>query len=373
MRHNSATRFDRNGRDLRPFAMDAANVGEFASLHNLGINLSEGDVRAMQRAAANAFGAMDDLGGTTLPGTIGTPVQFLQNWLPGFVRMLTAPRKIDELIGIMVSGSWEDEEIVQGVLEPTGKAVPYSDYSNIPLTGWVPSWERRTVVRFEQGIRVGVLDEKRSARMGVNSANEKRGTATVSLEIARNRVGFYGYNSGTNRTYGFLNDPSLAAYVSVPNGAAGTPTWATKTFLEITADLRSFMAKLQVQSKGVIDTRTHAITLAMANAITPYLSVTSDHGVSVEAWFKATYPNARIVTAPELDAANGGANVVYVYAESVDDGASDGGKVWAHVVPAKFQLLGTEKQSKAYVEDFTNATAGVMLKRPYAVVRFSGM
>jgi hypothetical protein len=35
--------------------------------------------------------------------------------------------------------------------------------------------------------------------------------------------------------------------------------------------------------------------------------------------------------------------------------------------------LGVEKKSKAYVEDYTNATAGAMCKRPYAVVRYSGV
>jgi hypothetical protein len=47
--------------------------------------------------------------------------------------------------------------------------------------------------------------------------------------------------------------------------------------------------------------------------------------------------------------------------------------VWVQVVPAKFQALGVEKQAKAYVEDYANATAGCMLKRPYGVVRYSGI
>jgi len=29
--------------------------------------------------------------------------------------------------------------------------------------------------------------------------------------------------------------------------------------------------------------------------------------------------------------------------------------------------------AKAYEEDYSNATAGVLLKRPYAVVRYSGI
>jgi len=369
---NTTARSNISGRNVRPFVMDAAAVAEFATLGAIGINLSERDVRAMMAEQAHAFG-MDDLQGTTLPGTIGTPIQFLQNWLPGFVRTMTAPRNIDLLVGISTAGSWEDEEIVQGVLEPTGIAAQYSDYSNIPLTSWAPSFERRTVVRFEMGMRVGKLDEARAARMNVNSAAEKRGNSGVALEISRNRIGFYGFNSGTNRTYGFLNDPSLAAYVNVANGAGGSPLWSLKTMLEITADIRAMLAKLQTQGKGVIDSRKTPITLALANTLVPYLGVSSEFGVSVEDWMRKTYPNVRIESAPELDGANGGANVAYCYADAVEDGASDDSRTWAQVVPAKFQLLGVEKQAKAYVEDYVNATAGVMLKRPYAVTRYSGM
>lgn len=358
------------GRDVRPFVLDAAEVAEYASLHALGINLSERDVRRMMQVHA-AFG-MDDLQGTVFPGTVGTPIQFLQNWLPGFVRTVTAVRNIDLLIGISSSGSWEDEEIVQGVLEPTGKAVPYGDYTNIPLSSWNPSFERRTVVRIEQGMKVGKLEEARASRMNVNSAAEKRGAAVTSLEIARNRIGFYGYNNGTNRTYGFLNDPSLPAYVTAAAGVGGT-TWATKTFLEITADIRGMLARLQTTSKGVIDPRRTPITLALATAVAQYLSVTSDFGISVEDWLRKTYPNVRVESAPELDLANGGANVAYAYADSVEDGATDDSRTWVQVVPAKFQLLGIENQAKGLVEDYVAATAGVMLKRPYAVTRLTGI
>jgi hypothetical protein len=71
--------------------------------------------------------------------------------------------------------------------------------------------------------------------------------------------------------------------------------------------------------------------------------------------------------------ANGGANVAYLFADSVEDGGSDGGATFAQVVPAKFQALGTEKKAKGYLEDFSNATAGIFTKRPFAVQRLSGI
>ncbi len=355
-------------REARSLVMDANDVtaAAVADLAMLGINLPTAQVRQM------AQWAMDDQQGGVTTASITTPIQFLQNWLPGFVKTITAARKIDEFIGLTTSGSWEDEEIVQGVMEPIGNAVPYGDYSNVPLSSFNTIFERRTVVRFEKGIKIGSLEEARAARIRVNMAAEKRGSASLALEIERNKVGFYGYNSGANRTYGFLNDPSLGAYASLPNGAASSPLWSNKTFLEITKDIRVAAAALQSQSQDTINPEDTDITLAVATNVYQYLSTTSDFGISVKDWIGKTYPRMRVVSAPQLNLANGGANVFYMYAESVDDGASDDSRVWVQVVPAKFQTLGVEKQAKAYIEDYTNATAGVMLKRPFAVYRASG-
>lgn len=357
----------------RAYAMDSAAIAALsmdavADLRRVGINIPARRVAAMIRDMEVGGMAMDDTQGLVTTASISNPVQFLQAWLPGLVRVLTAARKADDLMGIMTAGSWEDEEVVQSLLEPTGEAQAYGDYTTIPLSSWNMNFERRTVVRFEKGFMVGLLEDARAARVRINSAAEKRNAAALALEIRRNSIGFYGYNGGNNRTYGFLNDPSLPAYVTVAGG-----TWATKTFLQITADIRSAVAALENQAQGTVDVTKTPMILALALSVNQYLSVTSDFGNSVRQWLRETYPNVRVEAVPELNAANGGANVFYLYAERVEDGGTDGGQTWAQIVPAKFQALGTEKRAKGYLEDFSNATAGVMLKRPYAVVRRSGV
>lgn len=353
-------------REVGPVAMDAADAADYAALAQLGIGFGADQIAQMAQAWA-----MDDQQGGVTTASIATPVQFLQTWMPGFVRVITAARKIDELVGVQTIGSWEDEEVVQGIMEPIGAAVPYGDHTNIPLSSWNTNFERRSVVRFEQGLKVGALEEARAARIKVSSAQEKRNAAALSLEITRNLVGFNGYNSGANRTYGFLNDPSLSAYVTVANGASASPLWQNKTFLEITADIRTAFAALQSQSQDTIDMDA-PMTLSVATAAAAYLTTVSTYGNSVMDWIKATFKNMRVISAPQLSAANGGANVFYLYAESVDDGASDDSRTWVQPVPAKFQSIGVERNAKSYIEDYRNATAGVMLKRPYAVVRRSG-
>lgn len=369
------------GRQVRPMAFTAADVTATVmdELRLIGIDLSDRVVARMVEAcdgAPDVFGldAAPDLQPLVGVAGVGAPIQFLQSWLPGFVNIITAARKIDEIVGITTVGSWEDEEVIQGIMEPTGLAQPYADHTAVPLASWNINFERRSIIRFEQGFEVGRLEERRTARIRVNTAAAKRNGSTLALEIQRNRMGFYGYNAGNGRTFGFLNDPNLPAYVTVANGGGGTPGWATKTFLEIIADFRSAMGALQVAGQGNIDPRQIKATMVIPTVSATYLSVTSDFGVSVEDWVKKTYPNLRIVDAPELAGANGGVNVFYIFADAVQDGMSDdGGQTFIQMVPAKFMTLGAETRLKTYVEAFTNAVAGVMLKRPYAVVRRSGI
>ena len=332
---------------------------DFRSLSDYGINIQEHHVDAMMQHLSGGVGmdaALNPLNPTT--ASITTPVQFLQAWLPGFVYDVTDARKIDEVVGVVTQGNWEDEEIVQGVMERTGEALPYTDYGNTSQSSWNVNYERRTIVRFEIGMTVGKLEEARAAAIRANSAESKRGASARELEIVRNRIGFNGYNAGANRTYGFLNDPSLPAYVNVPNGAGGSSTWASKTFQEIKNDLLAAAAALRVQSGERVDPTNDMITIAVATAAVDQLAQTTDFGVSVQEWVDKSYKNWRIVSAPELDAANAGDNVFYMFAESVSDSGSDDSRTFIQVVPSKFQTLGVDQNEKSYSEAYLKCYCG---------------
>lgn len=349
------------------------------ALKAVGIGFSPGVLDEMQRAyASGRFNLAMDSGSIQQPLTspsMSTPLQFLQNWLPGIVGIGTAQRQIDEIMGIDVIGTWEDVQIVQQVLEMTGSPVPYSDQGQVPLTDWNLNFVQRSVVRNELGMHVGKLEQATAARVRVDSGEQKRAGCALQLEIMRNQIGFFGYNSGNNQTYGFLTDPNLLAYHTVATGAvSGSALWSAKTFLEIQADLLTAFAGLRTQTQGLVQPGKTPITLTVATNCRDYLSKTSDFGISVLDWLSKAYPNVRIVDAVQLDNANSGANVFNVHADMVDDGVStDNRKTWAQIVPSKMQFLGVAIEAKGYTEDYVHATAGALCKRPYAMYRVTGI
>ncbi|RFU90245.1 MULTISPECIES: major capsid family protein [Citrobacter] len=356
---------------LRGVAMDSAD--NVRSLAKVGIHVS--DFAAQSYAQAYGMDAAVSIPGLTVNAAQGNSpyMQFLQSWLPGQVQVITAARKADELMGVVTAGAWEDEEIIQEILELVGVAQPYTDHGNIPLSSWNLTYEKRGVVRFEEGFQVGELEGLRSGRIGVNSADAKRQAASLALEISRNRVAFFGYNGATSYPiYGYMNDPNLPAYVTVPAGAAGA-TWDKKTFSEQVRDILTGLSALRVQSKEVIDPTATPIIMAVASEKVDFLSTPNDLGETAYDWLKQNYPNVTVKSAIELNNANGGADVFYLYAETVGDSGTDGGGVIDQIVPSRFRALGVDTSCKMVTEDFTNATAGVLVKRPFAIYRASGI
>jgi hypothetical protein len=361
-----------SARNVRPYQLQKVGDAAVRELGMIGIHIDPSLVHQQVKALYTGDAALTSLGTTT--AAVPTPIQFLQQWLPGFVNVITAARKIDEIVGISTFGSWEDEEIVQGIIEPVGQAVEYGDFQNIPLASWNANYERRTIVRGELGFQVGTLEEGRSAAMRVSTSDQKRQAAAIGLEMWRNSIGFYGYFNGRNRTFGFLNDPSLPDYTQVSGG-----TWATKNWQGIVNDLRLMIQTVRTQSMDTVDLSKAKATLVLPTDRVDYLTTVNDFGISVWNWLGQTYPNIRVISAPEMMLVNvNGAeqHVAYFFVEEVDasvDGSTDGGQTFTQLVQTKFQTLGVEKRAKGYVEDFTNATAGVLCKRPYLVSRWFGL
>lgn len=346
---------------VKAYAMDADTT--MTTLSNLGVNATDSAMREFMRYAQDA-----------LPNTIttpsnATPVQFLQHWLPDVIKVVTKARVADRLLGRDIAGSWSQEEIVATVVEHIGQARPYGDKTNDNLAEYNTNFERRTIVRFEEDVEVGILEEERASAMRLSAGAEKRLSSAEALAISMNDVAFNGYNSGLTRTYGILNDPNLPNYVSVATGAGADTVWSSKTFNEICADIKTAFSALRVQSGSNFDPYSDESVLGVADGSIDMLSTMNAYGnKSVMEWIKETYPKCRIESVPQFTGANGGANVFYLFAERIGER-----KVVNQYVQDTLRLLGIEKKAKGFVEAYSNATAGVLVAQPVGIVRYTGI
>ena len=359
-------------------AMDAAAVTALvsrpASLEKLGISVSPEFSRNFNRNAISI--ALD--AGITQPVTTpsnGTPVQFLQEFLPGVVNTLTVVRKADQVAPVVTAGEWHLEEVVLKTMEHTSNAQLYSDHGGVPLVSFNETYEHRQVVRFELGVQHNPLADARAAATGTSPTNEKRVALAEGFEILRNDIAFNGFNVGTGKTYGILNDPNLPAYVTVANGASGNTTFASKTSVEIINDISTALRALEIQAGGNIDPTLNAISLEIPLAFNHFLTQSDDsftNGMTAMEWLSKNYPTVNVVTVPQFTGANAGENVFYLKAVSVDNSGTDGGQAIIQVVPAKMRAMGSVQNEKGgTTEGYTSAYAGVFTKRPYAIVRYT--
>jgi len=308
-----------------------------------------------------------------ISGGVSANISNLRNFLPGIVKDLTTARKIDTLVGQTIVGDWADEDIIQIIQERTATAVGYSDDVNVPLTPYSMDYERRNIVRFVVGTKSQLLADARIQKSGGNPEEARRSAAVTALEIARNDVGFYGYAASNSKTYGLLNDPNLPAYQTLPNGANATPEWSTKTFQEKQLDVVNAITSLQVSSGANFDPTMDNFTFAVSLATAGTLTNVNEFGISIQKWIKETYPRCRIEFVPEFSAANGGANVFYMYVDSLRGDSTDNGNTIEGLIAQKFMSIGRGQEIGGYKEGFINAVAGVLVKRPYAVYRATGM
>lgn len=354
---NKSVKFSIPALKVKSYAMDEGTTE--TTLDALGVHYTQNAMDEFRAYAQDAAPALQ-----TSPSKM-TPVQFLQYWIPEMVKIVTASRDADDILGRDFAGSWEDEEIVQPVIEYTGKPRVYGDKTTFNLASFNINYETRTIVRFEQDVEVGKLEEARAAKQRVDASGVKRDAAATALAINANDIAFNGYNSGNNKTYGLLNDPNLPAYTAFAQGSASSTTWASKTFNEIVADIKAMMSALRVRSGNNFKPERDASTLALSVAVVDQLQTVNQlGGTSVLDWLHKTYPACRVTSAVQLDGANSGANVAYLFADKIDNK-----KVIAQYVQDALRLIGVEQKAKGFLECYSNATAGCMLRIPVGLVR----
>lgn len=319
------------------------------------------------------FNAMDSQA-PYISGSVSSRQDLFRAFLPGVVRDMTQMRQIDNVLGMTMVGNFLTKEVVQVTEQRTGNAIGYSELASAPRVSYATDYEVRNTVRFMVEAEFGGDSDKMAELAGQDPRATKMSAVTTSLEIARNEVSVYGYFGGQNKTYGFLNDPNLPAYQTLPNGANATPEWSTKTFLERQKDVVEAITSLELSTGNNFSASMMNFTFVIPSSVNGYLNELNDFGtMSLRKWIQETYPKCTIITMSDLDSANGGANVFYMFVDNLLGDSSDTGAVMSQLVVSKIESVGTMIKYDKQSEKFRNSSAGTIVHRPYAIYRATGM
>lgn len=317
------------------------------------------------RALGLGFAAMDAelVGPAATTGYI--PAAMLQTWIQGTVRVITAPIDIDYVAGITIVGNWHDNEIAIRTEEALGMPALYGDSTNVPLADVNPGYELRDVVRFEQGFNLGALEDRRMKSAGFEVETSKREAVARSLDNVRNTIGWVGLAG--SKTYGLLNDPNLT-----PIRALGTWTaWLNATFDQLCAQFTTMREAIETQMGTALRDDAEFLLLLPSGYRGIFNKYNTAGNLSFREWLSTNYPNLRVEYAASLKAASAGEDVGYLIAENVSqlDASDVGSATIIQAVPSRYEVIGSERHAKGYLETASNASAGVIVLRPWAVTR----
>lgn len=290
--------------------------------------------------------------------SVTTPIQFAQLWMPDVINALYRGRTADKIFGSKNVGTWELEEIVWTKLTLTGKPNIYDDFARANLASYNLNFVKRDTIRFEMGIEVTELEQRRAAQMRQNAHGLKKNAVDLGFAILLNHIKWFGYNDGTRRIYGALAAPS--GDISAINAAKA---FASATCDEMITMLQSWIVTATKRLAGNYLPEDVEATFVFPLSAYGYLTTANAYNLTPLKWMKENYPKIDIRSAPELDgAASDGDNVALFYVKNVDTI----GSTIDLLDTSRLRLIGAVPTTKGFEESYSCSTAGAFHRCPLA-------
>lgn len=245
---------------------------------------------------------------TGIPSFLSTYVD------PRVITVLTTPNKAAEILGEVKKGDWVTRTIAFPMIESTGETSSYNDWSDNGMVNANVQFPQRQSYHYQTITEWG---EKQLAEAGlakIDWSSRLNIASAMVLDKFQNNCYFYGVAGLQN--YGILNDPALSAAITPITKVAGGTTWAVASPNEVYSDFQKLYSQLVSQTNGLVQADTRMVmTLSPSSQV--YLTNINTFGlVALGDMIKKTYPNLRIVAAPQYT--NAGVNTVQLIAEEID-------------------------------------------------------
>lgn len=305
---------------------------------------------------------------------INVPLGALNYIRPEAIEVLTAPRVSDKLATPQKNGTWGDNSVTIKLKEYAGATSPDDGLTSDGLqqkTNY--STVMRGVYYYTTGWMSTDREEAAAGGFSENYRADQAEGAMRTMAIDRNNFFFSGVavKGNTLPIYGLLNEESLPAYETVPNGAGSSTYWSDKTPEEIHNDIVAGVNQLYVQSNGIVNDglSNGKILLAVASGSLGNIDRTNMYGKSARAMLKETYGDRmEIIAVPQFNNADSNSDVFYII---FDLGDRTPTLLNSYVEMAKAYPI--FQKDSVVSQKLSAATSGCIVQYPWAIVRYNGI
>lgn len=209
---------------------------------------------------------------------------------PRVIEMLVEPMKAAQIFGETKKGSWTDDFLQFPIAESTGETSSYDDFSENGMANTNVNWETRDTYYYQTIVELGEREVERAGAAKLDWVARKQISAALTLNKFQNKTYFYGV--ANLRNYGFLNDPSLLASITLP-------TWVGADGQVVYDGIAKLYTQLVTQTAGLVD-RNAEMILTLSPQAEAAFTRTNMYNVNVSDQLKKNFPRMVVETAPEM-------------------------------------------------------------------------
>ena len=246
----------------------------------------------------------------------------------------------------------------------TGKGKISADMpSDIPMANVFLKENVGVVRNVTIGYKYDVMELKAAAKGNFNLITEELNAALEGHADTINSVAWYG--DAANNLPGLFGNSSVPAYVVPADGTGSTKTFATKTADQMIRDVGSLISLVREQSKGRLVANEVWMPL-LQYGILERTKTSTASDTTVLAFLKNVYSDVTFRVVDELDGAGASStDRMYAVANSVNNLSLE--------VPMQLQQFAPQLSGLVYVVPMLSRIAGVLVKRPLALVYGDGI
>lgn len=242
--------------------------------------------------------------------------------------------------------------------EMFGMAKIVADYANDFPTANVVAREFTSKIKsLGASYQYSVQEMRAASFAGVPLEQRKANAARRAIDQLHNTLARVG--SAANGLLGFLNQSNTTSF-SVPNGAAGTATWVTKTPDEIVADMFDIAAGIVTSTKGVEIPDTILLPLAQHALVSTRRMGDGSDTTILEYFLKASPWVKQVLPWHELaGAGTGPTDRMVCYRKDPD--------ALTYVMPVPFEQFAPQEEGMVLKTHVHGRSGGVVVTYPLSI------